>query len=255
MPKPQEAVTPRDASAPYCPVLELRQYTLHPGKRDTLIELFDREFVESQEAVGMRIVGQFRDADAPERFVWLRGFEDMGSREAGLKAFYGGPIWKANREHANATMVDSSDVLLLRPVEAHPGFSPRASRPPAGATALPSSLVVATLYFRDAPVDAGFLQFFEREVRPLMTELGAAPEALFQSEYAENTFPALPVRTGEHVLVSFSVFPSRVHHLAHLERLTRSKAWNEQVLPELRRHLKAPPQQLKLEPTARSWLR
>ncbi|RZL06943.1 MAG: NIPSNAP family protein, partial [Rubrivivax sp.] len=36
------------------PIVELRRYTLHPGQRDTLIELFEREFVESQEALGMR---------------------------------------------------------------------------------------------------------------------------------------------------------------------------------------------------------
>lgn len=29
-----------------CPIVELRQYRLQPGKRDTLIALFDREFVE-----------------------------------------------------------------------------------------------------------------------------------------------------------------------------------------------------------------
>ena len=52
-----------------CPVLELRRYTVHPGTRDTLVRLFDREFVETQEAVGMRIVGQFRDrlSAAPQR--------------------------------------------------------------------------------------------------------------------------------------------------------------------------------------------
>jgi hypothetical protein len=31
-----------------CPIVELRQYRLQPSKRDTLIALFDREFVESQ---------------------------------------------------------------------------------------------------------------------------------------------------------------------------------------------------------------
>ena len=56
-----------------CSIVELRQYTLHPGQRDVLIDLFDREFVESQEALGMKIVGQFRDLDNPNRFVWLRG--------------------------------------------------------------------------------------------------------------------------------------------------------------------------------------
>jgi hypothetical protein len=60
-----------------CPVVELRQYTLRPGQRDVLVELFDREFVESQEAVGMELIGQFRDLDRPDRFVWLRGFPDM----------------------------------------------------------------------------------------------------------------------------------------------------------------------------------
>src|SRR5262245_18513215 len=48
-----------------CPVVELRQYTLPPGKRDILNDLFDREFIESQEAVGMTIIGQFRDLDNP----------------------------------------------------------------------------------------------------------------------------------------------------------------------------------------------
>ena len=98
-----------------CPIVELRQYTLHPGKRDVLIDLFDREFVESQEALGMKIIGQFRDLDDPNRFVWLRGFRDMPSRAQALEDFYGGPVWKAHREAANATMIDSDNVLLLHP--------------------------------------------------------------------------------------------------------------------------------------------
>src|SRR5882724_4235763 len=75
-----------------CLIVELRQYTLHPGKRDVLIDLFDREFVESQEALGMKVIGQFRNLDNPNRFVWLRGFQDMPSRAQALKDFYGGPV-------------------------------------------------------------------------------------------------------------------------------------------------------------------
>src|SRR6478609_2910222 len=106
-----------------CPVVELRQYTLHSGKRDVLIELFDREFVETQEEVGMKIIGQFRDLDHQDRFVWLRGFRDMNSRGKALSDFYGGPVWKAHREAANATMIDSENVLLLRPALPTSGFS------------------------------------------------------------------------------------------------------------------------------------
>lgn len=69
-------------AAPDCQVVELRQYTLHPGRRDTLIELFDREFVETQEALGINVIGQFRDLDGPDRFVWLRlGLFDTCPRE------------------------------------------------------------------------------------------------------------------------------------------------------------------------------
>lgn len=75
-----------------CQLVELRQYTLHPGERDSLIELFDREFVEPQEAAGMAVMGQFRDLDAPDRFVWLRGFADMDGRARSLAAFYDGPV-------------------------------------------------------------------------------------------------------------------------------------------------------------------
>ena len=71
----------------HSPVVELRQYTLHPGKRDTLIELFDREFVETQEAVGIQVIGQFRNLDDPDQFVWLRGFNDMSARAQSLHAF------------------------------------------------------------------------------------------------------------------------------------------------------------------------
>src|SRR5215467_3929916 len=161
-------------------VLELRQYTLHPGKRDTLIELFERAFVEPQEAHGMRVLGQFRDLDAPDRFVWLRGFPDLPSRAARLEAFYGGPIWKANREAANATMIDSENVLLLRPVDASAGFMvpPVRGAPPAeaaggvaeptggvaepagGAAVTRDGLVVATIYLLRSPVDDAFVRWF-----------------------------------------------------------------------------------------------
>ncbi|RKH12346.1 NIPSNAP family protein [Corallococcus praedator] len=239
-----------------CSVLELRQYTLHPGQRDVLITLFDQEFVEAQEAVGMHIVGQFRDEDRPDRFVWMRGFPDMASRSAALGAFYGGPVWKAHRGAANATMQDSDNVLLLRPVRPdtalhHPGLA----RQPVEAVALPDSRVEVTLCFLKAPADEGLVRFFEQHVRPALTELGARFQGLFQTEPAENTFPALPVRTGEHFLAWLTVFPSAERHREHREQRTRSTAWTEQVLHGLHPALSAPLEHLTLAPTLRSQLR
>ena len=75
-------------------VVELRQYTLHPGRRDELIELFEREFIEPQEACGIRVLGQFRDLDDPDRFVWMRGFRDMAARAGALPRSTAGPVWQ-----------------------------------------------------------------------------------------------------------------------------------------------------------------
>jgi NIPSNAP len=84
-------------------VVELRRYTLHPGALDVFAALFERELVEPQEAVGMSVLGWFRDLDDPVAFVWVRGFDDMPSRAEALTAFYGGPVWAAHRDAANAT--------------------------------------------------------------------------------------------------------------------------------------------------------
>jgi quinol monooxygenase YgiN len=227
-------------SAVRYPVIELRQYTLRPGQRDVLIELFDRELVETQEAEGMAVVGQFRDLDDPDRFVWIRGFGDMPSRARALAAFYGGPAWKAHRAEANATMIDSDNVLLLRPVSAGTGFpEPAAARLPVGATAAGSSRILVTLHYRDQPFDQAFADFFDRQARPALIEAGATPLACLQTEHAENTFPALPVRAGENVFASVARFPSEARLDGYLRQAGSSGA----------------AQQLRLAPTARSLLR
>lgn len=41
----------------------------------------------------------------------------MKGKAEGLKAFYTGPVWKAHLEAANATMINSDNVLLLRQIK------------------------------------------------------------------------------------------------------------------------------------------
>jgi hypothetical protein len=171
-------------------VVELRRYTLHPGMRETLIELFERELVEPQEAVGMSLLGWFRDLDDPDAFVWLRAFDDMPSRADALTAFYRGPVWAAHRDAANATMIDSDDVLLLRPVPGGPTLR-RGDVPADG------RLVITTYHLRE-PADRGFLEAFTSAVDP------AGLAGLYVTDPTPNTWPALPVREGEEVLVALN---------------------------------------------------
>jgi hypothetical protein len=220
-----------------------------------LIDLFDREFVESQEALGMKIIGQFRDFDNPNRFVWLRGFRDMPSRAQALKDFYGGPVWKAHREAANATMIDSDNVLLLHPATPTSGFSiGNRERPRSGSNETRSELIVATIYYFNAPVDAGFVEFFEKTVKPAVIASGATVLGYFVTEHSKNTFPALPVREGENVFVWFARFNDPAAYERHLAALTQSPRWRDEISKELARRLKRKPEILKLLPTTCSLL-
>jgi hypothetical protein len=239
------------------PVVELRQYDLVPGTRDTLIGIFDRHLIEGQEAEEMVIIGQFRDLDNPDSFVWLRGFADMTARRTGLESFYGGAVWASHRSAANATMIDASDVRLLR--YARPTWSlvtPAHDRPrPGSGVGPPSTLYQLDICSLRAPVDAAWRRGFEREVLPLLVECGATPCAVLETEPAENDYPRLPVRSGENVFAWLSRHANADAALRAGERLARSTRWSELVLPRLLSASAAPMQQMRLCPTSRSLLR
>jgi hypothetical protein len=161
-------------------IVELRDYTHHPGARETLIELFENTFYEPQEAVGMSVLAAFRDVEHADRFVWLRGFDDMTSREAALRAFYDEhPVWRANRDAANATLIDSDNVLLLEPAS------------PLKINGSRNGLYVATIVSFDTCVEAAFAASFRADWA-------------FTSAHHPNTYPRLPVREGEHTFVVLS---------------------------------------------------
>ncbi|SFK44036.1 NIPSNAP family protein [Caulobacter sp. UNC279MFTsu5.1] len=231
-------------------VIELRQYRMKPGRRDDLIALFEREFVESQEAHGMSLLGQFRDLDAPGHFVWMRGFESMPARKAALEGFYGGPVWQAHRQAANATLDDNDDVLLLKP----PVAAARLDLPPRrpdGADLGPASLIGLAIQALDGPPPADLAARFEGEVRPALEAAGAAVLGWMVTEAAENSFPRLPVREGEPVLVWIGRFADAEAHAEHLVRAERAGLGDGFGLASKRGVI----QRLRLAPTARSRLR
>lgn len=227
-------------------VVELRQYTLHPGRRDELIALFEQQFIESQEACGMQLLGQFRDLDDPDRFVWLRGFADLPARVDALGRFYQGPIWRQHRNAANATMIDSDNVLLLRTQDDAALAELLDSAPPPHDSDTPDQArVVIGLHYFDAPISQDWLDHFEQVQRPWLEDLRAQVIATFSSEYAPNDFPALPVREGEHVFVCILKFASEADH----ERCDRQLQATWRIGAQPRRH-----ELLRLAPTARSRL-
>jgi hypothetical protein len=237
-----------------CPVVELRQYTLVPGQRETLIALFESEFIETQEATGMTVIGQFRDLNNPDRFVWLRGFADMMSRARQLEEFYGGPVWKTHREAANVTMIDSDNVLLLRPASPSLGFHLEgAKRPPVGSTTIRQDLLVATIYHLGKTAETDFAAFFERELQPRLTKSGVSVSASFVTERHPNTFPRLPVRENTNVFVWFARFLDRKGYEKYATAIGESMRERE-TAEKLAAMIVDQPEILMLSPTARSLL-
>jgi hypothetical protein len=239
------------------PVIDLRQYTLFPGVRNEFIELFDRELVETQEAVGIRVIGQFRDLGDPNRFVWIRGFPDMPARARALMAFYAeNEAWKKHSSQARSMLIDSSDALLLKPARSNSGFvlPPRSDRP--GMHSSPSDgVVAASIYTLGSAADTGFADFFDSAAAPLITAAGGSILASFMTENSPNNFPALPLREGENVYVSFCAYRDLSAYHDALALLGRNDTWRREIWPALLQRIHSRPQVLRLVPTSRSQVR
>jgi hypothetical protein len=236
-------------------VVELRQYTHLPGKRDALIAIFEREFIAEQEALGMEVIDHFRDLDDPDRFVWLRGFPDMAARARATTAFYDGAVWARNRDAANATLLDTDNVLLLRPASPAYRYPTDGDRPPVGATETPPCLVVATICPLDPAAEEGFPALFARTVAPALTEAGATILAAYATEHSPNNYPRLPIREGEHVFAWFARFPDLAAYEEHRAALARSARWEDEIAQALADRIAGAPEVRRLVPTARSRLR
>ncbi len=231
-------------------VVELRRYLTRPATRDSLIALFEREFVESQEACGMVPIGHFRNLDEPESFVWIRGFPNVETRAAALECFYiHSPHWLEHRDAANATLLDNDNVLLLRNARANSGFDLQGlERPAPGASSEPASFVAASIFMLDRAADETFIEAFELELLPLLSSHGERI-AYFVTEGRPNDFPRLPVREGEFAFVVVSVCDT---HDA-LDAIART--WHEARLPELVQGRILSREPLRLVPAQRSLLR
>ena len=177
----------------------------------------------------------------------------MEARAVQLGEFYGGPVWKAHRDAANATMIDSDNVLLLRPTSPTSGFHlEQARRAPPGSKTEREGLLVATIYHLGKTKGDDFSAFFERELRPELAEAGISVLASFITETHPNTFPRLPVREDANVFVWFSHFPDREAYekAAAVALSMRGK----EVTRKLAELTEKQPEVLLLSPTPRSLL-
>ena len=158
-------------------------------------------------------------------------------------------MWKSKRGAANATIVDSDNVLLLKPASMNDGFHA------APAHAGEGGIIGATSYYLGGVDAQAFAAFFDRSVRPRIEELGATPIARLVTEEAPNNFPRLPVREHERAFVWFARWPNVDAERVFATRFAALSGWRdeapESILPALMRK----PERLRLAPCAKSELR
>jgi hypothetical protein len=227
---------PVAAGTPALSVVELRQYTLKGGARAAFTSLFQQQFVTTQDVVGAHVRAVFRDLDDTDRFVWMRGFADMEARKAALEAFYFGPVWKAHRTEANAMIVDSDNVLLLKPLTGALGQGNLGGRG-----------VVRIAIHRLRDVDLGaFAAFFANRMQPAIEAAGARVTATLTTEAAANNFPRLPVREHDPVFLWIAHFPDEAAERAFSRRWGATSGWRDGMADALLPALMQKPEVLRL---------
>jgi hypothetical protein len=146
-------------------------------------------------------------------------------------------------------MIDSDDVLLLRPAWPGAGLAMGGRRRAAGAVrmTLPGRVDLSVFPLRDA-ASPELLQFCRDVMAPCVQRAGGRVLGWYVTEPAPNNFPRLPVREGVQVLAGVAMFEDD----AALDAFWRDDAWSRTVLPALSPWLRGPVERHRLVPTARS---
>ncbi|HEX8556552.1 MAG TPA: NIPSNAP family protein [Pyrinomonadaceae bacterium] len=195
-------------------VLELRNYVTRPGQRDKFIEYFEANFIDSQNALGGYILGQFRVEGAEDNFFWIRGFNDMASRSRYLPEFYRGAFWRQRRDYVNGMLVNNDNVHLLKPLpsEGHPDAAVSSNE-----FGRKKGLVVVDYYVANTRLKE-LIEFFRSRYLPFLKRNGISTTS-WVSELTENDFPGLPVFQDENLLVTITPYQDEAEYRLKLKQM------------------------------------
>ncbi len=229
-------------------VIELRRYSIKPGEREHFAQCFESYFPEAFQQLGALVFGQFLERGNGSMFTWLRGFHDMDARATVCASMYYGPLWKEHRQTMNRRLIDSDNVLLLRPIKGSipvlPAVDPVAE--PHGAR----GVVVAQIFsVRPDRVDAlaeHAAPWFERYQAAGVREL-----AILATHGERNNFPQHPVREDGPFLVWLGLFDGDAAVTSAVEAIADESAQSLTAGGLLR----GQPELMVMDPSPRSRLR
>lgn len=104
-------------------ILEIRHYTLKPGRREEFIEFFEQNNRAALRDAGMLVFGPLRDLENPDKVHWMRAFSSMDSRDRLKDSFYNGPVWNKRIEPLVMPMIDHYEADLVETTDEFENFS------------------------------------------------------------------------------------------------------------------------------------
>jgi NIPSNAP len=231
-------------------VIEFRRYTIKEGEREHFATYFESYFPEAFQQMGAMAFGQFFERKNPVGFTWMRGFKNTDARAVINAGFYYGPLWREHASTMNSLMVDSDNVLLLRPLSSQRGVPVFPAVDPVNEPKGAQGVVVAQIFaVKPDNVDA-FVQQAESTFASYRAA-GAREAGVLATLDVPNNFPQLPVRTDG-------------PHLVWLGIIKDNQTLETQFTPLVERSLKSisatgllrvAPELVILDPTPRSRLR
>jgi hypothetical protein len=231
-------------------VIELRRYTVKEGEREHFAKYFESYFPDAFQQMGAILFGQFFERKNPVGFTWMRGFKNTDARAIINSGFYYGPLWREHASTMNGLMVDSDNVLLLRPLTKASAVPVLPAVDPVKEEKGAQGIVIAQIFVvKPNSVDA-----FARQAEETFASYraaGAREAGVLVTLDAPNNFPQLPVRTDGPYLVWLGI----VKDNQTLENLFTPLAERSAQPLSGTGLLRSAPELVILDPTHRSRLR
>ncbi|SRR6266498_680091 len=231
-------------------VIEFRRYTVKEGERAHFAEYFESFFPEAFQQLGAIAFGQFFERKNPVGFTWMRGFKNIDARAVVNSAFYYGPLWREHAFTMNSLMVDSDNVLLLRPLNPERGIVVLPSVDPVTEAKGAQGIVVAQIFAVKANSVDAFAQQAEATFAGYRA-MGVREAGVLVTLDVANNFPQLPIRTDGPYLVWLGIIKDNQALDTRFNPLVERSLQSLSAMGLLR----SAPELVVLDPTRRSRLR
>lgn len=198
-------------------VLELRNYLVRHGRRDEFINLFEENFVGSQNILGGYILGQYRVKGGDDNFFWIRGFRDMPARYKFLNDFYfGSPAWKQHKSEANSMLLNNDNVYLLQPLNLKDNLSDPASSFSTDWFGQAKGIAVVDFYTSNTKREK-LIEFVKKKYAALLNSSKIENTSFWTSETTPNDFTGLPVFQDKNLLVQITFYKNESEYRAKMK--------------------------------------